>query len=93
MQSQAETTEQYINELPDDRKLAITAIRDEIAKNIPKGFVECMNYGMIGFVVPHELYPAGYHCTPSSPFIIWGYMQVSFWIGLRVNLKKDQPKN
>jgi hypothetical protein len=67
MQSQAETTEQYINELPDDRKLAITAIRDEIAKNIPKGFVECMNYGMIGFVVPHELYPAGYHCTPSLP--------------------------
>jgi uncharacterized protein YdhG (YjbR/CyaY superfamily) len=67
MQSQALTTEQYLNELPDDRKLAITAIRDEIAKNIPKGFVECMNYGMIGFVVPHELYPAGYHCAPSLP--------------------------
>ena len=67
MQSQAETIEQYISELPEDRKLAISAIRDVIVKNIPKGFKECMNYGMIGYVVPHELYPPGYHCTPSLP--------------------------
>lgn len=67
MQSQALTVEQYLNELPEDRRVAITAIRDVIVKNLPKGFEECMNYGMIGFVVPHTLYPPGYHCTPNLP--------------------------
>lgn len=67
MQSQALTAEQYINELPKERKMAIETLRNVIVKNLPTGFEECMNYGMIGFVVPHELYPAGYHCNPKLP--------------------------
>jgi uncharacterized protein YdhG (YjbR/CyaY superfamily) len=67
MTSQATTPEQYINELPADRKEAITQLRNTILKNLPKGFKETMSYGMLGYVVPHEIYPAGYHCDPKLP--------------------------
>lgn len=53
--------------LPDDRKEAIGKLRSTICTRIPKGFEEVMNYGMIGYVVPHSLYPAGYHCAPAQP--------------------------
>lgn len=67
MQSKATTVDQYISELPEDRKKAITELRKVIKKNLPKGFQETMGYGMIGYVVPHSKYPAGYHCNPSMP--------------------------
>lgn len=67
MQSKAATVEAYIAELPQDRQEAINKLRKEINKNLPKGFKEVMSYGMIGYVVPHSLYPAGYHCTPELP--------------------------
>ena len=67
MTSQATTPEQYINELPADRKEVITQLRNTILKNLPKGFKETMSYGMLGYVVPHEVYPAGYHCDPKLP--------------------------
>ncbi|MEP7318912.1 MAG: DUF1801 domain-containing protein [Panacibacter sp.] len=67
MQSKATTIEQYLNELPEDRKVAMTKLRNEILKNIPKGFEETMSYGMIGYVVPHSLYPKGYHCDTKLP--------------------------
>ena len=67
MQSKAATVEQYINELPADRQDAITRLRKEIRKNLPKGFQEIMSYGMIGYVVPHSKYPLGYHCDPKQP--------------------------
>lgn len=67
MQSKAATVEDYLNELPEDRRAAVTALRKEVRKNLPKGFKEVMGYGMIGYVVPHSLYPAGYHCTPELP--------------------------
>ena len=67
MQSKALTPDQYVNELPADRKEAISALREIILKNLPKGFSEEMNYGYIGYVVPHSLYPDGYHCDPSLP--------------------------
>ena len=67
MQSQATTVEQYIAELPDDRRSAIEKLRKKIKKNLPKGFKEQMSYGMIGYVVPHSKYPAGYHCSPELP--------------------------
>ena len=67
MQSKAKTVEQYLRELPDDRREAISAIRDVMRKNIPKGFEEGMQYGMIGYYVPHSLYPDGYHCDPKQP--------------------------
>ena len=67
MQSKAATVEEYLEELPDDRKAAIGKLRKEIKKNLPKGFKEVMGYGMIGYVVPHSMYPAGYHCNPEQP--------------------------
>ena len=67
MQSKAKTVLEYIKALPDDRRPAIEAVRRVIKKNLGKGFVEAMQYGMIGYVVPHSVYPKGYHCDPKQP--------------------------
>jgi len=67
MISKATTPEQYLRELPADRKQAFTELRNIILKNLPKGFEERMSYGMIGYVVPHSIYPDGYHCNPELP--------------------------
>lgn len=67
MQSSAKTVEEYLNELPVDRKDCLNKLRAVINENLPEGFEERMSYGMIGWVVPHALYPAGYHCTPELP--------------------------
>ena len=67
MTSEAKTPAQYIKELPADRKQAVSELRNIIFKNIPEGFKEVMSYGMLGYVVPHEIYPAGYHCNPKLP--------------------------
>jgi len=71
MQSSATTPNQYMDELPEDRKEAMTKLREIISKNIPAGFEEIMQYGMMGYVVPHSIYPAGYHCNPKDalPFL------------------------
>ena len=67
MQSKAKTVNEYIKELPPDRKEAITKLRKSILKNLPKGFKEGIGYGMMGYYVPHSIYPNGYHCTPELP--------------------------
>ena len=67
MQSKAATPEEYVESLPEDRREAINKLRKVIRKNLPKGFAEEMSYGMIGYVVPHKLYPKGYHCDPKLP--------------------------
>lgn len=67
MQSKASTVEQYLDELPADRKKPVAELRKIIKKNLPKGFQEMMCYGMIGWVVPHSKYPDGYHCNPEQP--------------------------
>jgi hypothetical protein len=67
MKSDATTVEEYLKTLPADRRAAISAVRQVILGHLPKGFVECMGYGMIGYVVPHSLFPAGYHCDPKLP--------------------------
>ena len=67
MQSQAKRPEQYIAELPEDRKEVISKFRNIILENLPKGFEEQMTYGMLGYVVPHSRYPDGYHCDPKQP--------------------------
>lgn len=67
MQSTATSPQEYIDSLPDDRKSAISELRKVILQNLPKGFKEEMNYGMLGFVVPHSIYPAGYHCDVKQP--------------------------
>jgi hypothetical protein len=67
MQSKAATVEAYLAELPADRRPAIEAVRDVILRNLNPGFEEGMQYGMIGYYVPHRLYPPGYHCDPKQP--------------------------
>ncbi|WP_210463077.1 DUF1801 domain-containing protein [Rufibacter roseolus] len=57
----------YIDALPQDRQPAMEALRQTLLQNLPAGFQEEMSYGMIGYVVPHTLYPAGYHCDPKLP--------------------------
>lgn len=58
---------EYINGLTDDRQVVIKKLQALIKKNLPKGFEEQMSYGMIGYVVPHKIYPDGYHCDPKLP--------------------------
>jgi hypothetical protein len=67
MQSKAKTVEQYMAELPEDRRKAIEAVRKVIRKNLDKQYEEGMQYGMIGYYVPHKIYPPGYHCDPKQP--------------------------
>ena len=72
MSSNLKTVEQYIEQLSLERKSGIQKLREIILKNLPKGFVETINYGMIGYVVPHSIYPNGYHCDPKQPLPFMG---------------------
>jgi len=67
MQSKALSPDEYVASLPDERREAIQSLRDTILSSIPEGFEEVMGYGMIGYIVPHRLYPVGYHCNPQLP--------------------------
>ncbi len=67
MQSKATTVDAYLKELPEDRRAALQAVRDVIRANIDSQFEEGMQYGMIGYYVPHRIHPAGYHCDPKQP--------------------------
>lgn len=67
MQSKAATVQEYLAQLPDDRRAAIESVRNVILDNIDKTISEGMQYGMIGYCIPHGVYPAGYHCDPKQP--------------------------
>jgi hypothetical protein len=72
MQSSAITVSDYLLLCPEDQKPHIEKFRKSILDNLPEWFQECINYGMIGYVVPHSLYPAGYHCDPKLPLpFLW----------------------
>ena len=72
MQYDAETPDDFVAGLPEDRKIAISSLREVIGKNLPQGFKETMGYGHMGWVIPHETYPAGYHCDPTQPLPFMG---------------------
>ncbi len=67
MGAKAETPEAYIKKAPEERQEALKKLRQVINDNLPKGFEEGMQYGMIGYYVPHSVYPDGYHCNPKEP--------------------------
>lgn len=67
MRSSANSVEEYLESLPEERKPAMYKLRNLILEKLPKGFSEEISYGMIGYVVPHSLYPPGYHCDPKLP--------------------------
>jgi len=70
MTSSAATVEEYLRSLPADRRAAISTVRATILAHLPAGYEERMGYGMIAYVVPHTLYPAGYHCDPQMPLML-----------------------
>ena len=63
----ATTIDAYLQGLPQERMVAVNLLREAINAHLPKGFSEQITYGMIGWVVPHSTYPAGYHCDPKLP--------------------------
>ncbi|WP_456867866.1 DUF1801 domain-containing protein [Galbibacter sp. BG1] len=67
MKLDVDTVQEYLKAVPADRKEAFEKLRNVILKNLPKGLEETMSYGMIGYVVPHAIYPSGYHCNPNLP--------------------------
>jgi hypothetical protein len=67
MQSKATSVREYLAALPKDRRAAIEAVRQVILDNLDASYEEGMQYGMIGYYVPHRVYPAGYHCDPKQP--------------------------
>ncbi len=67
MQSSATTVSDYLGSIPEDRRSAIQTIRTVILKNLDKDYREGIQYGMIGYFVPHSVFPAGYHADPKQP--------------------------
>ena len=67
MQSSATTVDAYLAELPEERRATVEAVRKVILDNLDDHYVETMAYGMIGYSIPHSVYPAGYHCNPKMP--------------------------
>lgn len=67
MKANGNTVNEILKNLPTDRAEPFTRLHNEIVKNLPKGFEAAISYGGLGYVVPHTLYPAGYHCKPSEP--------------------------
>lgn len=67
MKIEANSLEEYLNKVPEDRQSAFRTLYQTISKNLPQGFQEGLSYGMIGWAIPLETYPAGYHCTPNTP--------------------------
>lgn len=67
MAEKANSVNEYLDSLEGDRRIAMERLTSIFREKLPKGFQECISYGMIGYVVPHDLYPKGYHCDPKLP--------------------------
>lgn len=67
MKIEANDPEEYLEKVQESHKFPLSKLRKVILENLPAGFEETMNYGMIGYVVPHQIYPSGYHCDSSLP--------------------------
>ncbi|OAQ41567.1 hypothetical protein A5893_00165 [Pedobacter psychrophilus] len=67
MKSESLTPDIYIENLPEERKDIFKKLRKVILDNLPEGFTETISYGMIGYGIPHSIYPKGYHCNPKLP--------------------------
>ena len=67
MKIEAVSIEEYLAKIPEERQEVFTQLREQVLANIPNGFNEELSYGQIGYVVPHSIYPNGYHCDPKLP--------------------------
>lgn len=94
MQSKATTVQEYLKSLPADRREALEAIRAVILKNLDKGFEEGMQYGMIGYYVPHRIFADGYHCDPKQPLPFAGLASQKNHISVYImSLYAGDPEN
>jgi hypothetical protein len=82
MKVQANNVEEYLEQVPPERRVYFDALRDVVRGNLPNGFVEQISYGMIGYVVPHSRYPNGYHCDPGLPLPFASIASQKNFIGL-----------
>ena len=67
MKTEGNTVEAILSNVPPERAEAFNSLHQTILKNLPEGFEAAMSYGILGYVVPHRIYPAGYHCKPAEP--------------------------
>ncbi len=93
MRSSAKTVDQYLASLPEDRRAAMQSVREVVLKNLGKGYEECMQYGMIGYVVPHSVYPPGYHCDPKQPLPFAGLASQKNYMSLYLMFIYDHPEH
>ena len=93
MISKASTVKEYLASLPEDRRAAIAKVRGIILKNLDGDFEEGMQYGMIGYYVPHTLYPAGYHCDPKQPLPFAGLASQKSHMALYMMCLYSDAKN
>ena len=82
MQSKATTVKEYLQSLPDDRRHAVEAVRKVILANLDSDYAEGMSYGVIGYFVPHKVFPAGYHCDPKQPLPFAGLASQKNYLSL-----------
>lgn len=82
MQIPATSVEDYISQIPEERQEVFKKLFDTITENLPKGFTKGVSYGMVGWDVPLETFPAGYHCTPGSPLPFMGLASQKNFIAL-----------
>ena len=67
MKIEANSVEHYLTQVPEERKASFRKLYETVSQNLPPGFQEQLSYGMIGWSIPLETYPPGYHCTPNTP--------------------------
>lgn len=67
MKTEGNTVEAILSNVPPERAEAFNSLHKTIVNNLPEGFEAAISYGMLGYVVPHRIYPAGYHCKPAEP--------------------------
>ncbi len=82
MKIEANNPDDYASKVQDAHKAAIAKLRKTVKENLPKGFEEQMSYGMLGYVVPHSIYPDGYHCNTSLPLPFLNLASQKNFIGL-----------
>ncbi|MDO8348711.1 MAG: DUF1801 domain-containing protein [Planctomycetota bacterium] len=94
MQSKAATVAEYLASLPPDRRTALLEVRDVILENLDADYEEGMHYGMIGYCVPHRVFPAGYHCNPEQPLPFAGLASQKHYMSvylMSVYFEGDDP--
>ena len=82
MKVKTSTIEEYLENIPIERKAVMQKLIAIINKNLPKGFAEQLNYGIPSWVVPHSIYPDGYHCTPELPLPFLSVASQKHFVGL-----------